>query len=94
MLACCFTNIHVFNMTHETTGSFSINKQKSAFAFIDVLFAESGQIQRNVEVKGQEGEQLLKSEGHQVQMFNVTGVTVMHSGPTTSPKSIHVFPDL
>jgi len=29
-----------------------------------------------------EGEQLLKTEGHQVQMFNVTGVTVMHSGFT------------
>lgn len=58
------------------------------------FFMESGQIQKNGQVKCQEGEQLLKSEGHQVQMFDVTRVIAMHSGYTASPKSIHVFLDL
>lgn len=40
------------------------------------------------------GEQLLKSEGHQVQMFDVTGVREMHSGYTAPTKSVHMFSDL
>lgn len=40
------------------------------------------------------GEQLLKSEGHQVQMFDVTGVRAMHSGYTAPTKPVHMFSDL
>lgn len=81
-------------MSYEKMCSVGVIKRDSILTCIDVHFF--GEWSDPEEWPGQmsKGEQLLNSEGHQIQMFDVTEVVVMHSGYTTSPKSIHVFLDL